>query len=126
MPESAPELPDRIRLGEDTTLELKEIVFAGKRNALADEMAAFANTTRNETIVNRLRAIPTPRDLPWIQTTRSTFMDKRGEGVPIILDRSEAHSSRAPEYRMIGESELLLTIFAAGLDESGYTSGTPA
>ena len=42
-------------------------------------------------------------------------MDKRGEGVPIILSRSESLSGKAPDYRLIDESELLLTIHAAAV-----------
>ena len=43
---------DRIRLGEDSALELKEVRFACERvvapsrDALADELAAFANSRR--------------------------------------------------------------------------------
>jgi hypothetical protein len=33
--------------------------------------------------------------------------------VPIILDRSEALSGRRPEYRVIDDDELQLTIYAA-------------
>ncbi len=46
---SAAELLEKIRLGEDTFLELKEVRFAGQRisaphrDGLADELAAFAN-----------------------------------------------------------------------------------
>lgn len=46
---SAAELAEKIRLGEDTFLEFKEVRFAGQRisaphrNAVADELAAFAN-----------------------------------------------------------------------------------
>ena len=56
MPESPLDLLGRIRPGEDESLEFKEVVFAGKkirgpeRDALADEMAAFANT-RGGTLV---------------------------------------------------------------------------
>ena len=45
---------------------------------------------------------------------RADRLDRRGEGVPIILARSEALSGRLPEYRVIDQSELLLTIHAAG------------
>ena len=44
------ELIDKIRLGEDSFLELKEVRFAGgkirgpEQNDLADELAAFANS----------------------------------------------------------------------------------
>ncbi|MFN4005672.1 MAG: hypothetical protein ACK4MJ_07600 [Hylemonella sp.] len=44
---------------------------------------------------------------------RSHLMDKRGEGVSIILARSEALSGKRPEYRMNDDSELVLTIYAA-------------
>ena len=49
MPESATRLLERIRLGEDSLLELKQVVFAGgkvrgpSRDAIADELASFAN-----------------------------------------------------------------------------------
>lgn len=49
---------------------------------------------------------------------RSLMMDKRGEGVPIIINESESLSGIAPEYKMVGE-ELLLTIFAASADQAG-------
>ena len=40
-------------------------------------------------------------------------MDKRGEGVPIILSESLALSGKLPEYKLIDDMELMLTIFAA-------------
>lgn len=43
------------------------------------------------------------------------IMDNRGEGVPAILSRSEQLAGKAPEYRLIDESELLLTIYAAAV-----------
>ena len=47
--DSTKELLDKIRLGEDPFLELKEVRFAGgqvnapHRDSIADELAAFAN-----------------------------------------------------------------------------------
>ena len=72
----------------------------------------FRQSARNEVITSLLARCPIPDD-PWFQTDRRTLMDRRGEGVPIILDRSEALAGRAPEYRLLDESELELTIFAA-------------
>lgn len=72
----------------------------------------FRQSARNEVITSLLARCPVPYD-PWFQTDRRTLMDRRGEGVPIILDRSEALAGRAPEYRLLDESELELTIFAA-------------
>lgn len=45
-------------------------------------------------------------------------MEKRGDGVPLILSRSEKLSGRMPEYFLIDDSELLLTIFAARPDDA--------
>ena len=44
-------------------------------------------------------------------------MDKRGEGVPVILTASGKLSGVQPEYRLLGESELMLTIFAVPVDD---------
>ena len=92
----------------------------GLPNSMEIDLLAHQQATRNELIANLLRAVPIPRGKPWLQTTRQTFMDRRGEGVPIILERSEALSGRKPEYRLLGDSELMLTIYAAGPVESGY------
>jgi hypothetical protein len=40
-------------------------------------------------------------------------MDRRGEGVPIILSETRALTEREPEYRLIDQTELLLTIWSA-------------
>jgi hypothetical protein len=48
-----------------------------------------------------------------LSETRQYMMDKRGEGVPIIIQKSNALSGRNPIYRLIDEAELLLTIYAA-------------
>jgi hypothetical protein len=40
-------------------------------------------------------------------------MDKRGEGVPIILSESLELSGKKPEYLLIDDAELRLTIFTA-------------
>lgn len=40
-------------------------------------------------------------------------MNRRGAGVPLILERCERLSGRAPFYDRIGDAELMLTIYAA-------------
>jgi hypothetical protein len=40
-------------------------------------------------------------------------MERRGEGVPIILTESKNLSGRFPEYRLPDGAELMLTIYAA-------------
>jgi hypothetical protein len=44
---------------------------------------------------------------------RSYIMDKRGEGVPIILRESEELAGVRPEYHLLDDAELKLTLFAA-------------
>ena len=67
---------------------------------------------RNETITSLLARIPVP-DHSWLMTDRATLMDRRGDGVRVILDNSERLSGKTPTFRMIGDAELLLTIYAA-------------
>jgi hypothetical protein len=44
-------------------------------------------------------------------------MDKRGEGVSIILEASERLAGRRPEYRLNDDSELMLTIYGAQTEQ---------
>ena len=44
------------------------------------------------------------------------MMDRRGEGVSIILERSERLSRKRPVFELPDESELKLTIFAASVE----------
>ena len=44
---------------------------------------------------------------------RNFIMDKRGEGVPIIITESEKLSGKRPKYKLIDDTELMLTVFAA-------------
>ena len=87
-------------------------------NSMTIESLPFMQSARNEALCSLLTKCPAP-DEPWLRMDRRTLMEKRGEGVPVILDNSERLSGRTPEYRLIGEAELLLTIHAAGGDENG-------
>ncbi|MBY4677850.1 hypothetical protein [Marinobacterium arenosum] len=44
---------------------------------------------------------------------RQALIERRGEGVFLIVNRSRELSGRGSEYRLIGDPELLLSIFAA-------------
>lgn len=44
---------------------------------------------------------------------KSQLMDRRGSGVRMILERSEALSGKRPLYENLDDMELLLTIYAA-------------
>lgn len=80
-------------------------------NTMTIESLPLRQAARNELLTSLLARCPMPfEDFPG---DRKFLMDKRGEGVPIILSVSEKLSKRLPKYRLIDDVELLLTIFAA-------------
>ena len=83
-------------------------------NTMTIDSLPYRQSTRNETVAGLLARCPVPDD--QVAGHRSRIMDKRGEGVPIILERSRLLSGREPRYRLIDDAELLLTIWAAGPD----------
>ena len=102
----------RLRLFEDRL----ELFSPGAiPNTMTVESLAYRQSARNETLSSLLAKCPVPTDAPWLETDRRTMMDKRGEGVRIILDNSRQLSGKEPEYRLIDDAELLLTIYAAGV-----------
>jgi predicted HTH transcriptional regulator len=102
----------RLRLFEDRF----ELYSPGAlANTLDIESLPYRQAARNEAICSLLARCPVP-DMEWLSTDRRALMDRRGEGVRIILDRSEAISGRRPEYRLLDDAELVLTVFAAGHD----------
>jgi len=82
-------------------------------NTMTIESLPLRQSARNEAVTSLLARCRVPGELPGLKTDRTHMMDKRGEGVPIILERSLALSGRSPEYRVIDEAELLLVIYAA-------------
>jgi predicted HTH transcriptional regulator len=80
-------------------------------NTMTPESLPYRQAARNETITSLLARCPIDRE--EFSVHRSHIMDKRGEGVPIILSRSEQLSGKMPEYRLIDDSELMLTIYSA-------------
>lgn len=79
-------------------------------NTLTIESISLRQSTRNELITSLLAKCPVQNDPGF---SRQYLMDKRGEGVPIILNESEKLSGKKPLFRLIDDSELLLTIFSA-------------
>jgi predicted HTH transcriptional regulator len=82
-------------------------------NTMTVDSLPLRQSARNEALTSLLAKCPVPSDVPGLETTRTTLMDRRGEGVAILLDRSEKLSGRRPVYELIDDSELRLTIFAA-------------
>ena len=80
-------------------------------NTLTVEQLRYGQATRNELLARLLSEI-TVEDIVGRHVARRYFLERRGEGVGIILDESTALSGRVPVYEQIDET-LHLTIFAA-------------
>jgi len=78
-------------------------------NTLTIDSMADRQYCRNELIVSLLARCPVDED----GLARRYLMERRGDGVPIILDESRDLSGRYPDYTMIDDSELRLVIWAA-------------
>ncbi len=87
-------------------------------NTMTPDTLAYRQATRNEVITSLLAKCTVPETIPGLYSTRNTLMDRRGEGVPLILERSEAISGRKPLYETRDGAELRLTIFGANTDSS--------
>ena len=88
-------------------------------NTMTVDSLPYRQAARNEAITSLLAKCQVP-DTDKAITGRSAMMDKRGEGVQIILEQSEKLSGKRPEYRLVDDSELLLIIPAfipPGVDE---------
>ena len=80
-------------------------------NTLTVDNLRYSQATRNELLARLLSEISLDDDVEK-QVIRRHFLERRGEGVGIILNESEALSGKMPVYEMFDE-ELRLTIFAA-------------
>lgn len=84
-------------------------------NTMTIDSLPLRQSSRNELLTSLLARCPVTLEEP--AAYRKTLMDKRGEGVPIILSESEERSGRRPVYRLIDDAELMLTLFPAKLPE---------
>ena len=80
-------------------------------NTMTVESISQRQSARNELLGSLLARCP--MNVEATGSKRSYIMDRRGEGVPIIITESEALSGRRPEYLLLDDAELKLTIFAA-------------
>ncbi len=93
-------------------------------NGITLDSLAYRQASRNNTVAGLLARCRVPEGVPGLRTPRTTIMDRRGEGVGVILHRSEECSGRRPVYELFGGEELRLTIFAAAEPpEAGVVSG---
>ena len=80
-------------------------------NTMTVDSLSERQSARNELLSSLLARCP--MNVNAIGSQRSFIMDKRGEGVPIIITESEKLSGRKPEYLLLDDAELKLTLFAA-------------
>ena len=80
-------------------------------NTLTLDEIAERQFSRNELICSVMSRCPVPENARYVG--RTSMMDRRGEGVPIILRESETLSGKRPEYRLLDGSELKLTFFSS-------------
>jgi len=80
-------------------------------NTMSLETIELRQSTRNELVTSLLAECP----VSYSERIggRKHYMEKRGDGVPIIIRESMELSGKRPEYKLLDHSELFLTIFAA-------------
>ena len=85
-------------------------------NNLTLESMENRQATRNEVLTSVLARLP----VEGISGSedRQFFMERRGDGVPIILRETHELSGKRPEFRLVDNSEVLLRIPAATLEQS--------
>ena len=85
-------------------------------NNLTVESMATRQATRNGTLTSVLGRLP----VGGVRGSedRQYFMERRGDGVPIIQRETRELCGRPPEYRLIDGSELCLIIPAANVEPS--------
>lgn len=104
----------RLRLFEN---RLELYVPGMLANTMTPDQLPHRQVARNEAIASLLARCPI--EGTDFSSHRTYIMDKRGEGVPVILSRTGAIAGELPSYRMVNDSELLLVIPAAPVDTSG-------
>ena len=99
-------------------------------NSLTVDSMADRQATRNEALTSAFGRLPVD-GIPGSEERRY-FMERRGDGVPIIQRETYALCGTLPEYRVIGEAEVCLVIPAAVQEPSAAravvtvrSTGTP-
>lgn len=80
-------------------------------NTMSLESIELRQSTRNELLTSLLAECP----ISYSERVggRKRYMEKRGDGVPIIIRESLELSGKKPEFKLLDQSELVLTIFSA-------------
>jgi ATP-dependent DNA helicase RecG len=85
-------------------------------NTVTVDNIALRQATRNELLTSLLAETPVAEAIGDVG--RGFYMEKRGDGVPIIINESVNLSRKKPAYQLIDDAKLLLTIFSATLEQS--------
>ena len=85
-------------------------------NNLTIDSMTTRQATRNEALTSVLGRMP----VEGVRGSedRQYFMERRGDGVPIIRRETQELCGKLPEYRLIDDSEVRLTIPAAAQEQS--------
>ena len=86
-------------------------------NTLTPDSMHLRQYSRNELIVSLLARCTVPSTTTL---DRMHMMERRGDGVPIILEESYELSGIYPEYTLIDDNELRLVIWSGQPDESAF------
>jgi predicted HTH transcriptional regulator len=100
----------RLRLFED---RLEIYIPGALANTMTVDSLPHRQSARNEVLTSLLARCPLPEHITGFESVRAAMMDKRGEGVRIIIEATLARAGKPPVYELIGGEELLLTIPAA-------------
>ena len=92
----------------------------GLPNNLTIDSMNVRQSTRNETLASIFGRIPVGEIRG--SGNRQFFMERRGDGVPIIIRETETLSGQIPKYQLIDDSDLVLTIPAAATDATPATT----
>lgn len=89
----------------------------GLPNNLTVEDLPHRQATRNERITSLLGR----REATGVAGAggRVFFIERRGDGIPIMRRRTEELTGRFPEFGLVGDADLLVTLPAASLEPSG-------
>ena len=91
----------------------------GLPNSLKLDEIQHRQFARNELICSLLSKLKVRDAFPGriaevlLEAGRTNILDRRGEGVPIIIEKGRRNDNKEIEYRLFGDSELLLTIYAS-------------
>ena len=86
---------------------LELLVPGALANTLTPDSLHLRQASRNELIVSLLARCPAPTGLG-----RTRMMDRRGDGVPIILKECGELSGKPPTYSLVDDAELRLVMWA--------------